>query len=352
MVVDAPSSPIPLSIAETDHQAPDLPPLPSVNLALQEENNFSPNPSPTRDSSPADFQLQSSSRRELDVCIFHFVLQRRSKICFIQSMRNSISTLIETVNQLRHPSFTQDQIELLLPTIVSQLNELIGNSKRVEAIVEKLQVTVEALKVTTARTDNSVQEHTSAIAGMKAQLSAHQASQDTHWSEFQKELETFRKLLIPHMPRDPSTDVVVDGIHASDKGQPKDIDTPTVATTSEHLNVSIVTREDHSSDVVVHTTPATQISHAGPDDSRRQSPTETTVGPISREQAVTQPMQDICLPTEIEQAVTQPMQDISLPTEIEQAVAEPIQDPGLSASPPSKTISQDTYGQDAVNTDK
>ena len=325
MDVDVPSSPIPPPIADTDYQASVLPPPPSMNVALEEEHNFAPNPSLTRDSSPADLQLRSSARKELDVCILLFVLQRRPKICFIQAMRDSINSLVETVGQLRHPSFTQNQIDLLLPTMVSQLERLTGNADRVQATVERLQATVDGLQVTTARTDNAVQDHTSAIADMKAQLSAYQASPDTHWPKFQKELETFRSLLVLHLPLASSTNVAADGTNAYED-QLKDVDTSTVATASEHPNISVVTSEDH---LVVHTTPATEESHVGPDDSRSQSATETTVDPVSREQAV-----------------DRPMQDIGLPDEIGQAVAEAIQGPNLSASPPANTISQDAHGLD------
>ena len=232
-------------------------------------------------------------------------------------MQNSISTLIKAVNQLRYPSFTQNQIDLLLPTIISQLQEL--------------NVTLKKFRV---RTENTLEEHTNAIADMKSQLSACQARQDTHWPKFEKQLE----LLILHLPRTPSANAVVVETQPSGTGQPKDIDTSTVATTSEHVNVS--------SDLVVRTTPATQISHAVPENSRGQSPTETTVHPINRDQAV-----------------TDSMQNIGLPTEIEPAVAEPVQDANLSAGLtilPSETASKDAHGlndpdqanQDAADTDR
>ena len=73
--------PIPPSIADSDDEAPALPPPPPVDLAHEEENDISPNLFLTRDSSPEELQPQSSSGRELAVCILLFVIRRRPNIC-------------------------------------------------------------------------------------------------------------------------------------------------------------------------------------------------------------------------------------------------------------------------------
>ena len=103
-------------------------------------------------------------------------------------MRHSITHLVGEVHQLRHPSFTQAHIELLLPNIISLLQSL--NSR------------VRSLEVAVARREHILEKH-------------------------MKEPDTFRELLILRLPRVPSTNVV--GVQASDKGHHSD--EPVVRTT-------------------------------------------------------------------------------------------------------------------------
>lgn len=255
-------------------------------------------------------------------------------------MRRAIDHLTQEVTQLRHPSFTQNQIELLLPSILSELH--------------KLNVSVEKLKVFAVSAEKTLSEHTSAIADLKEEVSnrpafdykaAFQAGRDALWPEVQKELNRYRDLLILHLPRVPSTDVER---QTSDENPFEDADKSTVdmSPNPESPNVLTVTQADHSADPVLHTTSAPEIVHTGSNDSEMQLPIETAVDPINSEWAVPEVIQDIGLSTDVEQAVAKPNQDANPST-------------GL-VIPPSDTTSEDLNAlddperaeQDAVDTDR
>ena len=234
---------------------------------------------------------------------------------------------MEDVRQLRHPSFTQSHIELLLPNIISLLNSL---NRRVRN-----------LEVAAARREQALDEH-------------------------MEKTEAFHELLILRLPRVPSTNVV--GEQALDKAHSGDIEISTVdmITTPGDLNVSTAPQANHGDELVVPTTPAAEIADIDPDGSGVPSsaaeiadvdpdgsgvPSSAAeiAGVDSDGSGVPSSAETVIGPMNREQAQPEFIQDIRLSTDVEQAVAEPIHDTNVSTGPnisPSDTASQNVDGLD------
>ena len=207
------------------------------------------------------------------------VLQRRLNNCFIQSIRHSIQHVIQTLNRLCHPTFTESHVALLLPTMTTLLQQVVRS--------------VEGLEIAMTRSDNEHKQtivHEQMIA-LQAQLlnkppldfaAVSQAAREGVLPDVLNKLDAVQRLLSGSAP---SAHVME--MQASETGQDVRTSISDLVLAPDDLDLSTATRAEDS---VLSTAPAAETPHAGLDDPAMQSSAEIAVGP-----AVPEPIQDMDL---------------------------------------------------------